>query len=180
MNVLQLKKQLTGRAQIPKVAEVRVRNFSGPRDIPVWADLITAAFAAARPPVRRWSPAECERRILQQPWWRAQRMWFAETNGDSQVVGRIFRGSKLSRKCAGSGVPGGFRHVLNNCEVKKPPGTRVPGHPGHTGSCSPRADRLASHCGQSSSVSRAMARRCFGWPSSVGIRNHPVEVASRD
>ena len=97
MNVLQLKKQLTGRAQIPKVAEVRVRNFSGPRDIPVWADLITAAFAAARPPVRRWSPAECERRILQQPWWKAQRMWFTETNEDSQVVGTVTLGFRVGR-----------------------------------------------------------------------------------
>ena len=54
--VLQLRKRLAARPEIPPIIGVRVRHFHGPADVPAWLELRRLAFAWQRVGVREWSP----------------------------------------------------------------------------------------------------------------------------
>ncbi len=97
MNVLQLRKCLVARPELPEISEIVVRNYVGPGDIPLWSNLLDAAFTAAQPPVRHMDGSEFSRQIQGSHWWSAKRMWFAETNNTSEPVGTVTLGLRQGK-----------------------------------------------------------------------------------
>jgi GNAT superfamily N-acetyltransferase len=92
MSVLQLTRQLTERPLIPAVPGIQVRTFSGVTDIALWLGLRHGAFAREKLGVREWNAADFEREFLAKPWWRPERMWFAELQNrpaSSTLVGTV-------------------------------------------------------------------------------------------
>ncbi len=77
--IVQLTHRLAEPPKLPEIAHVRLRNFAGPDDIPVWLDLRRRAFARQRVGVGDWDARDFAREFLQKPWWRHESMWFAET-----------------------------------------------------------------------------------------------------
>jgi mycothiol synthase len=89
-SVRQLTRKLTSRPEPRAVEGVRLRHFAGPTDIAVWLELRNRAFARQKLGVGSWSIADFEREFLAKPWWRPERMWFAQTAEDrSMVVGTV-------------------------------------------------------------------------------------------
>jgi GNAT superfamily N-acetyltransferase len=97
MNVLQLRKQLATRPELPEISGIVVRNYAGRGDISRWSDLLDAAFTAAQPPVRRMGGSEFSRQFQGSLWWSAKRMWFAETNNTLQPVGTVTLGLRQGK-----------------------------------------------------------------------------------
>ena len=97
MNVLQLRKCLAARPELPEISGIVVRNYAGPGDIPLWSELLDTAFTAAEPPVRRMGGSDFSRRIEGSPWWSAKRMWFAETKNNSHPVGTVTLGFRQGK-----------------------------------------------------------------------------------
>jgi GNAT superfamily N-acetyltransferase len=78
-SVLQLTHCLTQRPAAPPIADVRLRHYDGPRDIPIWLDLRRRAFARQKLGVRDWDAGDFEHELLNKSWWHPRAMWFAET-----------------------------------------------------------------------------------------------------
>lgn len=88
--VRQLTKKLTSRPDPRAVEGIRLRHFAGETDISVWLELRSRAFARQQLGVGAWDEGDFEREFLAKPWWRPERMWFAETVEDiSMVVGTV-------------------------------------------------------------------------------------------
>ncbi|HEX4128456.1 MAG TPA: GNAT family N-acetyltransferase [Pirellulales bacterium] len=66
-----------------------LRHYRGPDDIDRWLELRQRAFARQRVGVGTWSRADFERELLMKPWWRPERVWFAEPRGESSPVGMV-------------------------------------------------------------------------------------------
>ena len=77
-SVLQMRKRLLARPELPDVAGVRIRSFAGPHDIEGWLALRQRAFARARLGVREWTAAEFRHELSERWWWTPERLWFAE------------------------------------------------------------------------------------------------------
>jgi len=90
--VVQLRRQLAERPDLPSVPGVELRNYGGAADIDAWLDIRHAAFARQSLGVRQWTRADFEVEILAKPWWSESRLWFAEVAspaGECQAVGTI-------------------------------------------------------------------------------------------
>lgn len=77
--VLQLTKILTARPTIEPLADVALRNFAGPQDISPWLALRDRAFARQKLGVRSWTERDFEVELASRSWWRAERLWLAES-----------------------------------------------------------------------------------------------------
>jgi GNAT superfamily N-acetyltransferase len=78
MSVLQLTRPLPGRPADCAVADLVIRTYQGPDDIARWLEVRHRAFAREKLGVREWVAADFEREFLSKPWWRPERMWFAD------------------------------------------------------------------------------------------------------
>jgi GNAT superfamily N-acetyltransferase len=83
-------------AQAPCLAGpegVRLRTYVVPADTAVWLDLRTRAFAGSPLGVRPWTADDFDREFLAKPWWRAEHLWFAESDSPVGTVTLAFRGA---------------------------------------------------------------------------------------
>lgn len=87
-SVLQLCRQLTNRPELPAIAGLSIRTFTGPADIVPWLDLRHRAFARERLGVRRWAADDFAAELTSRWWWQPKRMWLAEADGP-QLVGSV-------------------------------------------------------------------------------------------
>ena len=76
--VLQLTRTIDERPVPAEIADVRLRHYEGPHDIPVWLELRRRSFARQKVGVRDWDESDFQREFLSKSWWRPQAMWFAE------------------------------------------------------------------------------------------------------
>ena len=84
-NVLHLYRMLNERPELPRLPGVALRHFAGPRDIGAWLEIRHRAFAREKVGVRQWAAADFEAEFLSKPWWKPERLWFAEV--DSGIPG---------------------------------------------------------------------------------------------
>jgi len=72
------KRFLLARPESPAPAGYRFRCWQGVRDIEHWLALRQLAFEAEQRGVGQWNLAKFQAEFLSQPWWRPDRLWFAE------------------------------------------------------------------------------------------------------
>lgn len=90
--VLQFRKPLVRRPELPASAAVmEMRNYQ-PGDFEHWEAVRKAAFAGEEPGGRDWSAEDFEREFLNQPWWSPARQWFAIVDG--QPAGTVTLGQR--------------------------------------------------------------------------------------
>jgi len=77
--ILQLSRELGERPEVVPLPGIHLRHYRGHEDIAIWLELRRRAFARQPLGVRDWSEADFEREFLQKHWWRAEAIWFAET-----------------------------------------------------------------------------------------------------
>ncbi|MGD9644176.1 MAG: GNAT family N-acetyltransferase [Pirellulales bacterium] len=77
-SVLQMRKRLAARPELPDVAGVRLRTFAGVADIASWLALRQRAFARQRVGVREWTADEFRQELSDRWWWSPARLWLAE------------------------------------------------------------------------------------------------------
>jgi GNAT superfamily N-acetyltransferase len=77
-SVLHLYRTLQEPPELPGLPGVDLRHFAGPNDIGAWLELRHRAFAREQVGVRQWQPTDFEAEFLIKPWWRPERLWFAE------------------------------------------------------------------------------------------------------
>jgi GNAT superfamily N-acetyltransferase len=85
--IAQLHHELVQPPTICHVADIQVRTFCGPQDVPRWLELRHRAFARARLGVRQWTEADFHAEFLAKPWWRPEHLWLAEAG--SELVGTV-------------------------------------------------------------------------------------------
>jgi GNAT superfamily N-acetyltransferase len=83
--VRQLRLLLTERPEVVCPPGISLRNYRDPSDIERWLAIRQAAFARLRLGVRSWTVADFEQEVLSRPWWRPERLWFAETQASTGV-----------------------------------------------------------------------------------------------
>jgi GNAT superfamily N-acetyltransferase len=66
-----------------------VRTYRGDEDIDHWLSLRNCAFAAEPIGGRAWDRSDFGREFLLQPWWRAERMWFAVPSIDGPATSPV-------------------------------------------------------------------------------------------
>jgi GNAT superfamily N-acetyltransferase len=76
--VRQMRLRLTERPEVVFPPGVTLRNYRNPSDSEWWLAIRQAAFAKQRLGVRSWSVADFEQEVLTRPWWKPERLWFAE------------------------------------------------------------------------------------------------------
>ena len=106
-SVLHLVRTLELSPVLAVVTGIHVRSFLGGRDVQDWLDLRRQAFDGADVKIRSWTEADFVAEFLRKPWWRADRMWFAESVGADthqapQVVGTV---TLAMRGDAATGLP---------------------------------------------------------------------------
>ena len=90
-------KQLRTSGEISPVEGVSLRNYEGEADIDAWAELVTRAFARARPGIAEWDAGRFRAEFLDRPWWQPERLWLAECDGDAggrQLIGTVALGQR--------------------------------------------------------------------------------------
>ena len=87
-NILQLARCLDRRSEPRLPSGIRIRTYLGQDDVARWLDLRRAAFAREKVGVGDWLTQDFEREFLAKPWWRPDRMWFAEfdPSGDQSLA----------------------------------------------------------------------------------------------
>ena len=78
VNVLHLYRTLIGPPELPRLPGIVLRHFAGPSDIDAWLEIRHRAFAREKVGVRQWAAADFEAEFLSKPWWKPERLWFAE------------------------------------------------------------------------------------------------------
>jgi GNAT superfamily N-acetyltransferase len=78
--ILQLSRTLVERPSTPAVADVQLRHYQGPNDIPIWLELRRRAFTRQKGGVGNWDASDFEREFLHKSWWQPEAMWFAEAH----------------------------------------------------------------------------------------------------
>ncbi len=86
MSVVQLTRRLDARPQPIAVPGIRLRNYEGRADIPLWLELRRRAFARQKLGVGNWEVRDFEREFLEKPWWQPHAMWFAVAEPGDVVV----------------------------------------------------------------------------------------------
>lgn len=89
MSVVQLTRRLDARPQPIAVPGIRLRNYEGRADIPLWLELRRRAFARQKLGVGNWEVRDFEREFLEKPWWQPHAMWFAVAEPGDVVVATI-------------------------------------------------------------------------------------------
>ncbi|HWB00831.1 MAG TPA: GNAT family N-acetyltransferase [Pirellulales bacterium] len=81
--VRQLQLELHEEPPALEVPGIALRTFRDRADIDLWLDLRHRAFARQRVGVRAWTRSDFERELFAKPWWRSDRVWFAEAAGET-------------------------------------------------------------------------------------------------
>lgn len=82
-SVIAMRKQLRNAPERVVLARIELRNFIDARDIPNWLELRARSLphsVGGRP----WTVQDFAREFLDQPWWNASRMWFAQSRRASR------------------------------------------------------------------------------------------------
>jgi GNAT superfamily N-acetyltransferase len=90
--VLQLRRELKNRPEIPSIAGLDVRTYQE-TDILAWLELRHQAFARQRIGVRQWTESDFHSEFTSRWWWRPEHMWLAESSEPSPFGrGRVSAG----------------------------------------------------------------------------------------
>jgi GNAT superfamily N-acetyltransferase len=100
--VVQMTRTMSTRAVVPAVEGIRLRNYRGPEDIVDWLDLRRRAFARQRVGVGDWDECDFRREFLEKPWWKSERMWFAELADSASAASAIVGTVTLAQRGTGA------------------------------------------------------------------------------
>lgn len=89
------------------VPGINVRNIVLPHDVDAWLQLHDRATADLARRVRPWTRADFFTEMVQQTWWRADRMWIASATDDtvaddppSEAIGAVTLAIRVGRRAS--------------------------------------------------------------------------------
>ena len=82
--VVQLRRRLRHRTELPSAEGVGVRSFHGEGDIAAWLVLRRQAFADQSPAIRPWREDDFRTQLSRKRWFSPAHLWFAEVRPSNE------------------------------------------------------------------------------------------------